>query len=149
MSELNTPEKVDDWLLKNFSYDRHELVRRWTTRWTSWEELRLYGIDHPIEVYYKRKGVCDEAANFACYALNKAGYKVHTVTAFRQYPAKGPRDIHTVCAVKVNGKWWISGDTNGFNTRGPFTKLKDLAYKTIHERERPAKFWVDKKRKGW
>lgn len=132
MARLNTPEKVNAWLVKNFTYDwkkANKIIGIHMGQWDFWTNV----IKYPSQTYHDKKGVCHDAANLAGYALHKAGYKVKIVTAkFRGTSAKG-FEGHTVCAFERKGKWWVIGDTRGRNGRvkeyieGPFRSIKDVA----------------------
>jgi hypothetical protein len=101
---LTTPEKLDQWLADNFEYDWELLRRNQSTKWKSFHDFWLHGIQYPIDTYFRRSGVCNDAANFAGYALNKAGYKVKILTAYQKIPPETLFDVHTVCAFKEKAK---------------------------------------------
>jgi len=122
IAELNTPEKINVWLVKNFTYDLDLYFRETNLNVTEQSFWNDY-IKWPIETYFNRKGVCHDAANLAGYALTKAGYEVKIVTARNDL-----REIHTVCAFRRDGKWWICGDTRFFLwIPGPFNSIKEVA----------------------
>ena len=98
VESLNTPKKVDEWLWTNFVYD-------WRIRSFNASLAKGYGqqqhlVMSPIEVYFKKKGVCFDCANFACYVLHQHGYNVKSVYA-RAFNMPG----HVVCAFEEDGKW--------------------------------------------
>jgi hypothetical protein len=122
IAELNTPEKINLWLVYNFTYD---MALYFTTSNLKITEQSIWNtyIKWPIETYFDKKGVCHDAANFAGYALTKAGYKVQIVTAKNDLG-----EIHTVCAFRRDGKWWICGDTRFFLwIPGPFNSIQEVA----------------------
>ena len=122
IAELNTPEKINLWLVYNFTYD---MALYFTTSNLKITEQSIWNtyIKWPIETYFDKKGVCHDAANFAGYALTKAGYKVQIVTAKNDLG-----EIHTVCAFRRDGKWWICGDTRFFLwIPGPFKSIQEVA----------------------
>jgi len=147
---LDTPEKVDKWLANNFRYDWGLVRRNQRTNWNSFYEFWVHGIQYPIDTYYRRSGVCNDAANFAGYTLNKAGYKVKILTAYKEIPPRTPTDVHTVCAFRDKGKWWVCGDTRnhfGLGIGGPFTDLKEAAKYSISGKL--LDYRVDERRKGF
>lgn len=144
MASLNTPEKVNEWLLRNFTYD-YDLYYRGkysrVTEQTFWNDY----IKWPIETYFDKKGVCYDAANLAGYALTKAGYEVKIVTARDKF-----RHPHTVCAFKRDGKWWICGDTRNFySIAGPFNSIKEVALYIVHNDENNLSEYFLTRRKGF
>jgi hypothetical protein len=150
MALLDTPEKVDKWLANNFRYDWQLVRRNQSTNWNSFHDFWLHGIQYPIHTYHRRSGVCNDAANFAGYALDKAGYKVKILTAYRKIPPRTPSDVHTVCAFKEKTKWWVCGDTRnhfGLGIGGPFTDLKEAAKYCISGKL--LDYRVNERRKGF
>jgi len=138
-AQLNTPEKVDRWLRDNFSYDYEKLAlirSRIHTRGQIHSQLA----HTPIETFYKKEGVCIDAANFAAYCLKKAGYKVRAPLVKRH--GKG----HMVCAVKVEDEWLIVGNTRNFEPQGPWTSYKELLFFVQHGRPEEVYYGY---RKGW
>jgi hypothetical protein len=103
-AELNTPEKLNQWLAKNFIYDWDLYYRLKYSRATEQSLCNDY-IKWPVETYFDKKGVCHDAANLAGYASKKAGYEVKIVTARNKL-----RESHTVCTFKRGNKWWVCGD---------------------------------------
>ena len=134
--QLDTPEKVNAWLLENFTYDR-DLFSKLVGLRMKKQDFWQYYIKYPIETFYDKKGVCHDAANLAGYALKKVGYNVEIVTARRITATKSGSMFHTVCAVKRDGKWWVLGDTRGKGGRvkeeitGPFENIKEVAEYTV------------------
>lgn len=137
-SQLNTPEKVDNWLRRNFRYDyaKNALFRsRMFTRAECYQR-----VNSPMETFCKKEGVCIDAANFAAYCLKKAGYKVRAPLV--KIHGKG----HMVCAVKVEDGWWIAGNTRGFDTQGPWESYKELLFYVQHGKPEEVYYGY---RKGW
>lgn len=89
---LTTPVKVYDYIQKNFRYafddekldPKHEGDGHPGTNW----------FQSPIETFTKRKGDCEDFANFAKYNLNVNGYR-SVVGAFWQYDIT--KEAHAVC----------------------------------------------------
>lgn len=118
-ARVNTPEKVDNWLGSNFSYDFRKYALFRSGMYTP-AECYSQLVNYPIETFYKKEGVCIDAANFAAYCLKKAGYKVRAPLVRRH--GKG----HMVCAVKLNDGWWMVGNTRIFEPDGSWKSYKDL-----------------------
>jgi len=118
-AQLNTPEKVDKWLRANFIYDV-SILRLCRSRTYTRAQVYDQLMKTPMEVFFKKSGVCFDAANFAAYCLDKAGYKV------RAPLVKSHGKGHSVCAVMVDGKWWKCGDTRAFFPVGPYESYKKL-----------------------
>ena len=57
---LNTPEKVNGWLARNFK----------------WAAVAGSTFITPQEVFKTKRGTCITAANFAAYCLDRAGHEV-------------------------------------------------------------------------
>ncbi|MDP2907160.1 MAG: transglutaminase-like domain-containing protein [Nanoarchaeota archaeon] len=135
-AQLDTPEKVNEWLLENFTYD-HEVFNKLVGVKMKKQDFWQYCIKYPIETFFDKKGVCHDAANLAGYILSKADYKVEIVTVRRVTATKSGSLYHTVCAVKRDGKWWVLGDTRGKNGRirgeiaGPFKNIREVAEYTV------------------
>lgn len=118
-TQLNTPEKVDWWLKTNFFYDR-DILRLCRSRMYTRAQVYDQFMKTPMEVFFKKEGVCFDAANFAAYCLYKAGYKVRAPLVKRY--GKG----HSVCAVMVDSEWWKVGNTRSFSPTGPYKSYKEL-----------------------
>jgi len=138
-AQLDTPEKVNEWLQENFVYD-HELFNKLVGAKLKEQDFWQYWIKWPIETYFDRKGVCHDAANLAGYALKKAGYKIEIVSAKRVTATKSGSMWHTVCAFKRDGKWWVCGDTRprkSMDEKGvrnidrPFDSIREVAEYTV------------------
>jgi hypothetical protein len=131
-AQLDTPEKINDWLVKNFVYDWWLLISIAGIRFSE-DKLQCSVIKYPIRTYYDKKGLCHDAANLAGYSLQKAGYKIEIVTAIRNTPFKIFPRSHTLCAFERAGKWWVIGDTRGKMSSvrkeiaGPFDSIKEVA----------------------
>jgi hypothetical protein len=118
---LNTPEKINAWMLRNLAWVNRRSGRTWK---------------RPVEMYQQRQGCCVKWANLAAYLLDHNGYEVRVV--FGRYPPghPGPLSGHAVCAYKKDGKWYVAGDSRGrmgfqhgsFGLGGgPFKDLKGVA----------------------
>jgi hypothetical protein len=133
VAQLDTPEKVNEWLSENLAYDQELFDKLVGVRGITEQDFWQNFIRLPIETYFDRKGLCHDAANFAGHALKKAGYKVQIVTIRRTTATKSGSRYHTVCAVKRDGKWWVLGDTRAKGSRvrkeiaGPFDNIGELA----------------------
>jgi hypothetical protein len=132
MVQLNTPQKINDWLVENFVYDWWLLIRIVGIRFSE-DMLQRSVIKYPIGTYHDKKGLCHDAANLVGYALKKAGYKVQIVTAIGNTSYKIFARSHTLCAFESDGKWWVIGDTRGKMSSvrkeivGPFDNIKEVA----------------------
>ena len=132
MAQLNTPEKINDWLVENFVYDWWLLISIAGIRFSE-DKLQRSVIKYPIGTYYDKKGLCHDAANLAGYSLKKAGYTVEIVTAIRNAPLNIFPRSHTLCAFERDGKWWAIGDTRGKMSSvrkeivGPFDTIREVA----------------------
>ena len=90
---LNTPEKVNNWTVRNLGWTGHR------------------GRASAAEMFKKRRGNCFEWANFAAYILDFHGYE--TLVVFAEYAAgrHPPFPGHALCAHQKDGKWYIAGDS--------------------------------------
>lgn len=158
MAQLNTPEKVTEWLTENFTYDREFLERVISTKYRSHEDFWEKAIKLPIETYYDRKGICHDAANLAGYALSKAGYKVAIVTSFFKISDRIGCMTHTVCAFQRDGKWWVCADTRARkskgekgvrNVEGPFNTIKEIAVYICNEPDNLKDYDTYRRKKGF
>ena len=112
---LNTPEKVNAWLVQNMTWYRSGLWRP------------------PKEVYESKSGSCIHWANLAAYLLDRNGYEAEVL--FYRYKSVGVGGIsgHALCVYKKDGKWWTCADSRGRNSygvpysTGPFKTLRDVA----------------------
>lgn len=138
-SQLNTPEKVDEWLGQNFRYDYSKNALLRSGMYTRAECYSQF-VNSPMETFYKKEGVCIDAANFAAYCLKKAGYKVKAPLVKRH--GKG----HMVCAVKLNNGWRIVGNSRIFEPYGSWKSYKDLLSYVQHGRPEEVYYGY---RKGW
>jgi hypothetical protein len=116
--QLNTAKKVNTWLVRYFKYDFERAIKLMEAYppepFKEEVELAFWkgGLYYPSETYYKKKGVCFDAANFAAYCLHKAGYEVEVLSVkYKKRTAFGPTS-HTVCAYKDGEKWWVIADTS-------------------------------------
>jgi hypothetical protein len=131
-AQLNTPQKINDWLVENFVYDWWLLISIVGIKFSE-GKLQRSVIKYPIGTYHDKKGLCHDAANLVGYTLKKAGYKVEIVTAIRNTPFKIFPRSHTLCAFESDGKWWVLGDTRGKMSSvrreivGPFDSIKEVA----------------------
>lgn len=155
MAQLNTPEKVNDWLVKNFYFD-YELQKSLSGVKRTEREFWRDCIQLPIETYYSRRGVCYDAANFAACALSKAGYKVVTLMVKTHKPSQYGSTGHTVCAFYRDEKWWVCADTrlSGVIDKiaGPFNDLEEAAvYACGYSggRDNYKGYDISQRRKGW
>lgn len=159
MAQLNTPEKVNEWLVKNFIFDR-ELYLKHMERPGPWLSKNYDLLRLPIEIYYGKKGICHEAANFAGYALHKAGYEIKIVNGRKNFPSKWYTGEtfwnRSVCAFKRDGKWWVCGWLFLGSDRlvrnyipGPFDNLKEVASYAVGGDLNLKDYTVDKTRKGF
>jgi hypothetical protein len=122
VAQLNTPEKVNTWLVKYFKYDYVKLKRN--------VKAGYFEIDPPQKTYSTRKGVCRDAANFASYCLFKAGYEVSLLRVIFQRRTPSGANGHFICVYKNNGKWWIIADAAPYPVRhiqGPYDTIEKAA----------------------
>jgi len=62
VESLDTPEKIGDYMLENFTY-----------------ELHIFNILSPYQLYITQKGDCDDFANFSMFISNYHGYETFLV----------------------------------------------------------------------
>ena len=128
VANTDTPEKIVSWQEDNFSYDWskfHKMKAGTASNAKIWRGYMYDCASYPIEIYYKKRGVCSGWANFSAYILREHGFKVKVVYA---------RDnTHFVTAFKRDGKWWKIcirpymhiGDEKFIE--GPYDTFKDVA----------------------
>ena len=111
---LNTPKKINAWLVQNMSWYKSGL---WRT---------------PEEIYESRSGSCIHWANLAAYLLDRNGYEAEVLYYRYRSISRGRTSGHALCVYKKDGKWWTCGDSNGRgvsipSSTGPFKTLRDVA----------------------
>ena len=62
IQELDTPEKISDYMIENFTYELHILY-----------------ILNPYQLYITQKGDCDDFANFSMFISNYHGYETFLI----------------------------------------------------------------------
>ncbi|MBA7591284.1 hypothetical protein ES708_33436 [subsurface metagenome] len=82
VQELDTPRKICQYMTDNFIYEQH-----------------ILNILNPYQLYIKRKGDCDDFANFAQFIANYHNYKTYLVEiCYSNYPYK-----HYIVIYEENG----------------------------------------------
>jgi len=151
IEQLNTPEKVNSWLNQNLVYDveKFEASKHAREKRDFWDR----NLNWPIETYFKKKGVCHDSSNFACYVLKKHGYKVEIVTAY--YGLSTGANAHSVCAFQKDDKWWVCADTRIATRRGvrkiagPFNNLKEVGVYASDPPNSFKEYDLQNRRRGW
>jgi hypothetical protein len=78
---LNSPELLDYYISRNFSYKRIRL-------------RSLQDYKNPRIIFSKKQGECWLYTAFSVYCLKKAGYQAHAITV---YHGNSPRPNHVAC----------------------------------------------------
>jgi len=65
IEELNTPQKIGDYMIKNFTYKAHDFTAQ-----------------SPYELFLSKKGDCDEFAKFGIWVADYHGYETFTIHIF-------------------------------------------------------------------
>jgi len=87
IQELDTPEKICQYMLDNFTY-----------------ELHLLNILSPYQLYITQKGDCDDFANFAIFISNYHGYETFLMKiSYKNYAIN-----HYLAIYKENGYYNFS-----------------------------------------
>jgi len=89
IQELDTPEKIGDYMLENFTY-----------------ELHLLNTLTPYELYLIKKGDCDDFANFAMFIANYHSYETFLIKIYYKNYAID----HSLAIYKENGLYNFSGN---------------------------------------
>jgi hypothetical protein len=93
---LNSPELVDYYVCRNFSY----------------KKIKLRSLDdykQPHIIFSKKQGECWLYTSFCVYCLKNAGYRAHAITV---YHASSRRPNHVACAyIDKDGKEYIMDGT--------------------------------------
>ena len=87
IEELDTPEKIGDYMVENFTYEPH-----------------ISNILTPYELYVIKKGDCDEFSNFAIFIANYHGYTTYQIKIFYNDTIY----YHVIAVFKENNKYNFS-----------------------------------------
>ena len=90
---LDTPEKICNYMLDNFTY-----------------ELHLLNILNPYQLYITQKGDCDDFANFSIFISNYHGYETFLIKIHYKNCAIN----HYLAIYKENGLYNFSDNQNYF-----------------------------------
>ena len=136
--ELNTPQKVADYLCENYWFYDYDFRKR---NGLNIDKMRFLAevVPPPSRLINTHGATCITTANFARIALEKAGYEVDVMrmhlgdikTANRSI-LTGNASIHIICIVHLDEGWYIIGDTfSGQNRQwckiqGPWSSIQDL-----------------------
>jgi len=98
---LNSPELVDYYVSRNFSYKKIRLTS-------------LNDYKNPYIIFKKKQGECWLYTSFCTYCLRKAGYQAHAITVFHDLRT---RPSHVTCEyIDKDGKEYILD--NSLTARG-------------------------------
>lgn len=106
ISELNTPEKIGDYMLENFEYEIHD-----------WYTLS------PYELWKTKKGDCDDFSAFGVFVADYHGYetwqiKIYDNTWYKHYVAVYNEDMWY--SITDNRNYYFGFDT--------FREIVDYVY---------------------
>ena len=87
IQELDTPQKIGDYMLENFTY-----------------EIHLLNILTPYQLYVTQAGDCDDTANFAMFIANYHGYETYQIMIYQ----KNNIIKHCITIYRENGKYNFS-----------------------------------------
>lgn len=132
LSTCKNYKDVEDWLAKNFIYDKEKLKHFLANK----NPTILY---KPWTTFKKKGGVCSDAAYFAKYSLNKINpnYKADVIYLFtgKRLGKIRPGDLsHYVTGFFLEGKLYVMDygtlkSNKQFGTWGPFNDLDEYVNK--------------------
>jgi hypothetical protein len=87
IEELNTPEKISNYMLENFEYEPH-----------------IKNILTPYELYLIKKGDCDDLSNFIRFIANYHNFETYQIKIFY----KNTVYYHAIAVFKENNRYNFS-----------------------------------------
>lgn len=144
LDQLNTPQKVADYLCKNYWFYDYEFRKRNGLNVDKMISL-AEAVPPPSRLIKTHGATCITTANFSRIALAKAGHEAEVMRIHLGDIKKANRSIltmnasiHFICIVHSNEGWQIVGDTfSGQNRQwckiqGPWSSIQELADEYPH-----------------
>ena len=106
IDRLNSPELIDCYQRKNFTYDYDRFYKAVKSK----RDTEEYGYDMRY-LFYNKRGVCTDFALFTHYCLKRSGYSAQVL---RVIPRTGPAWWHELVVFKDKGKTYVLDNGTGF-----------------------------------